>query len=182
MSFVWRMACVGCCLASSLGAQARVLTLTAAPSFVTFGDYGSFSAAALAVRGRWPGAGPSGVEVSMVAVLPLGSFSAIPSCPPSVPSCVGELRSPTALLSGLVGWSRSLGASWLRGSVGGGGLYASGMVAGHSNALALDGGIDATWAPPGRRSRVVLSLRGVVLSRDIVGMRALLVPGVGVQF
>lgn len=173
---------VGICLATPLVAQGRALTVSAAPSFVRFGRLATFSALALSARVSWERASGPGLELSAVTVLPFGTVSALALCPPSPSACVLEVRSPSALFGGLVAASKDLGRPWLRGSVGAGVVFASGVVGGSSSAVAFQSGVDATWLRARGGAALVGSVRGVVLSRDIVGMRAVLVPGIGVKF
>lgn len=182
MRLSWRSLVVGGCLASSLAAQGRGLTVTASPTVASFGRWGQFGAAALAARHLRGAPGPLAIEWSLVAVLPLGSFYVTPLCPPAPAGCVTEYRSPLVLTTALVGVSRSLGVPWLRGAVGAGAIAGPGAAGGATWAGALEAGVDATWTVPGGRPPIVASLRGMVLSRDIVEMRTVLVPGIGLRF
>lgn len=157
-------------------------TVTASPTRTAFGRWGRFNALALASRGTRARAAGPGVEGSLVVVIPGGAMSATAGCPPGVPQCVSELSTPGLLVAGLVGLSQGVAGDWGRAALAVGGIHGVGASGGRATAAVVEGGFDATWFPRSGTQAIQLSLRGMVLARDLMGMRALVVPGIGFTF
>jgi len=118
-------------------------------------------------------------ELSLLTVVPLGSFSAIPDCLAGA-SCF-EYQTPNMLV-GLVASVDMAGASpALQVTVGVGRLEAIGMKGpGHRSSRV--GSIGLEWALRRRGLTPTIGMRAIGLAPSVAGMRYLILPAVGVLF
>lgn len=170
-------------VASTVNAQERetVITLSAGPSVVDFGEFGGpFPAAAIRLSASTDFTRIVGAEASAFALAPLGGQTSSPDCVPGG-SC--QSRSSPSLLSGfLASLLLRAGESGLRGVLGGGSVSAQGGE-GFSRRSTIAGLAGLDWLPrSNNRFAPTFSIRVLQLSANVAGARQLLLPGVGIRF
>ena len=110
---------------------------------------------------------------------PTSSVAAIPGCVPGA-SCQ-TLSSPDRLATLSLHVARHSATNRVQVSVGAGVLDATGVQPGPRRTAVADAGL-AWRALSGRRTALTLGLHGVLLQRRVAGMRAFVLPTIGIAF